>query len=74
MADKVVKFASKARADLWGAFKNGISLTGYSYYEPPAGVAYRYPAPGSCSLDKEDHINLYKNDWKEPFRTSDYNT
>ena len=74
MADKVVKFASKTRKDLWQAFKTGISIKGYHYYQAPEGVKYRYPAPGSCSLDKMDHPNLYKNDWKEPFRTSDYNT
>ena len=36
-------------------------------------MKYRYPAPGSCALDVQDHPNLYKNDWKTPYRTSDYN-
>ena len=25
-------------------------------------------------MDEHDHPNLYKNDWKVPFRHSDYNT
>lgn len=39
----------------------------------PEGIKYRYPAPGSCPLDVMDNPNLYKNDWKVPFRNSDYN-
>jgi len=58
---------------MWGAFKAGISIKGYRYYEPPATIKYRYPAPGSCSMDVVDHPNLYKNDWKVPFRNSEYN-
>ena len=73
MTDKVVKVVSKAKNELWGSFKSAISIKGYHYYKPPVEVKYRYPAPGSCALDEEDHFNLYKNDWKEPFRTSEYN-
>ena len=58
---------------MWDAFKRGISITGYKYYEAPPELKYRYPAPGSCAFDVEDHPNLYKNDWKTPFRQSDYN-
>ena len=74
MASKIVQAASKTKSELWGAFKSGISIKGYQYYQPPAEIKYRYPAPGSCALSETDHFNLYKNDWKEPFRTSEYNT
>ena len=73
MADKIIKSVKKTRAEMWGAFKVGLQIKGYKYYEPPSGIKYRYPAPGSCSMDVQDHPNLYKNDWKVPFRTSDYN-
>jgi len=73
MANKLVTAVKKSRADAWGAFKSAISIKGYKYYEMPEAVAYRYPAPGSCALDETDHPNLYKNDWKTPFRTSEYN-
>lgn len=73
MADKVIKTVKKARGEMWSAFKVGLQIKGYKYYEPPAAIKYRYPAPGSCSLDVTDHPNLYKNDWKVPYRTSDYN-
>jgi hypothetical protein len=39
---------------------------------PPKEVMYRYPAPGSVPLDEDDHHNLYKLDWKLPFRDSEY--
>jgi hypothetical protein len=71
--DKIIKAASKARRDGWQAFKSGISLKGYDYYKPPEAVKYRYPAPGSCALDVDDHFNLYKDDWKRPFRQSEFN-
>jgi len=73
MVDRVVKAVKRSRADMWDAFKRGISITGYRYYDIPAEIKYRYPAPGSCDLGVEDHPNLYKNDWKTPFRMSDYN-
>ena len=71
--DKVAKFVSKSRKDAWSAFKSGISIKGYEYYQPPDEIKYRYPAPGSCSMDPSDHFNLYKDDWKRPFRQSEYN-
>ena len=73
MADKIIKSVKKTRAEMWASFKVGLQIKGYKYYEPPSGIKYRYPAPGSCSMDVADHPNLYKNDWKVPFRTSDYN-
>lgn len=71
--DKVVNAVKRSRADMWGTFIKSLQITGYRYYEPPAEIKYRYPAPGSAPLDYEDHHNLYKNDWKTPFRTSEYN-
>lgn len=73
MADKVINTVKKARGDMWSAFKVGLQIKGYKYYQPPSAIKYRYPAPGSCSMDVTDHFNLYKNDWKTPYRTSDYN-
>ena len=74
MADKLVNAVKKSRADMWGAFKKGISITGYKYYKPPPELKYRYPAPGSCSLEGDGvHRHRYKLDWKTPFRTSEYN-
>lgn len=73
MADKIVNAVKKSRADMWGAFKKGIRITGYQYYTPPTEVKYRYPAPGSCPLDKDSHPHMYKLDWKTPFRVSEYN-
>jgi hypothetical protein len=74
MADKLTKVANKARLNMWSAFKNGLKIKGYEYYQPPDEITYRYPAPGSSPLNEEDHPNLYKNDWKTPFRQSEYNT
>ena len=71
--DKIVKAVKRSRADAWDAFKRGISITGYRYYDIPPEIKYRYPAPGSCPMSVEDHPNLYKNDWKLPFRVSEYN-
>lgn len=73
MADKIAKVARKARLDMWNHFKTGINMKGYEYYQPPDEVMYRYPAPGSCALDENDHQNLYNEDWKTPFRQSVYN-
>ena len=73
MADKLLKAAQRARQDMWKSMKNGVWIHGYEYYKPPEEISYRYPAPGSCPLDESDHPNLYKNDWKTPFRNSEYN-
>lgn len=73
MVDKFVRHVKRGRAEVWDSFKSAISITGYKYYVPPPEVKYRYPAPGSCALDETDHPNLYKNNWKTPFRHSDYN-
>lgn len=73
MVDKIVKNIKRVRADAWGAFKESISIPGYKYYVPPPEVKYRYPAPGSCAMDETDHPNLYKNDWRTPFRHSEHN-
>jgi len=73
MADKVIKAARKARLEMWQSFKTGISIPGYAYYQPPAEVTYRYPAPGSVPRSETDHYNMFKPDWKTPFRHSIYN-
>lgn len=74
MADKVVNFVKKGRRDMWQAFKSGISITGYrhngnyGYYKLHDSLKMRYPAPGSCALEELNHPNLFKNDWKIPYR------
>jgi len=71
--DKLVKAATRTRVEMWAAFKASISIPGYGYYKPPDNIKYRFPAPGSCSLDVGDRHHLYKNDWKLPYRVSDHN-
>jgi len=71
--DKLKNFALKAQKDAWVAMKGTYKIKGYEYYEMPQELKYRYPAPGSCAMDPDDHFNLYKDDWKRPFRQSEYN-
>ena len=73
MVDKFVKHVKRARAEAWGTFGRALKPVGYHYYTPPEAVKYRYPAPGSCALEEHDHPNLFKNDWKTPFRHSEFN-
>jgi len=47
MADRVLGKITKQRTELWNAFKGGLKIKGYEYYQPPAEIKYRYPAPGS---------------------------
>lgn len=68
-----VEAVKKSRADAWSAFKKGISIPGYRYYKPHDEIKYRYPAPGSCDFNEVDKAHMYKLDWKQPFRTSEYN-
>ena len=63
----------RVRKDMWDGVLKGVRPTGYHYYKEPDAIKYRFPAPGSCALAKEDHPNLYKDDWKTPFRYSEYN-
>lgn len=70
MVDRVLNKITKARPEMWSAFKGTFKIKGYEYYQPPAEIKYRYPAPGSCAIDETDKFNLYKQDWKKPFRTS----
>lgn len=53
--------------------KTSLELKGYTYYLPPPEVKYRYPAPGSCSMNETDRFWMYKTDWKMPYRTSAFN-
>lgn len=71
--DKIIKKINSTRLNWWDAFKNSISIPGYGYYKPPPEIKYRYPAPGSYPMDPSDHPNLFKEDWKVPFRDSSYN-
>lgn len=70
---KIANFVKKGHQDVWGAFKESVKIPGYAYYEPPAQLKYRFPAPGSCPMDKMDHPNLYKEDWRTPYRVSPFN-
>lgn len=73
MVEKLISKAKLARSNWWEAFRLARGVRGDDYYEIPAEIKYRYPAPGSCPLDKVDHPNLYKKHWKTPFRDSPYN-
>ena len=70
---KLVKSIKRVRADQWQSFKDTISIKGYKYYVPPPEIKYRYPAPGSCAITEEDRPHMFKDDWKEAYRTSIYN-
>ncbi len=71
--DKFIGKINKTRINWWDTFKNAISIPGYHYYKVPPELHYRYPAPGSCPHDPDDHPNLYKKHWKTPYRESPYN-
>ena len=71
--DKLISRVSSTRKGMWASFKKGIDVPGYHYYEAPKELKYRYPAPGSQPFYEEDHFNLYKEDWKTPFRMSEFN-
>ena len=73
MVDKLLSKARKTRKNWFEAFRMGVAVKGDEYYDIPVELKYRYPAPGSCPLDKSDHPNLYKKHWKTPFRQSNYN-
>ena len=72
MADKIVKAVKKSRAGVWSAFKKGVSLQGYKYYDAPQEIKYRYPAPGSVALDEADKRFQTKLDWKTPYKNTNY--
>ena len=73
MVDKLMTKVKATRNTWFEAFRMGVSVKGHYYYEIPEQIKYRYPAPGSCPLDKVDHPNLFKKHWKTPFRESPYN-
>ena len=62
-----------ARNNWWEAVKLANTVKGHQYYKMPDMIKYRYPAPGSCALERVDNPNLYKMHWKTPFRDSHYN-
>ena len=71
--EKVVTTFRATRERWYETFKLARGVKGHQYYKIPDGIKYRYPAPGSCPLDKEDHPNLFKKHWKTPFRDSHFN-
>ena len=73
MSSRLVAKVKQTRHNWWEQFKVFCSLKGYKYYKPPPELKYRYPAPGSCMPTEEDRSNYFKNDWKTPFRDSEYN-
>ena len=73
MVDKLLNKATLAGNNWWRALRAAGQVRGHAYYEIPKEIKYRYPAPGSCPLDRNDHPNLFKEHWKQPFRGSIYN-
>lgn len=73
MVDKLVKRVYKARDDWWLAAKLCGNMGYPYYYDIPKNLRYRYPAPGSCTLDEVSHPHLFKKHWKTPYRNSPYN-
>ena len=71
--DRIFKRVNKTRTNWLEAFKVSCNIHGYNYYEMPGEIRYRYPAPGSCDLDKTSHPHLFKRHWKLPFRDSPFN-
>ena len=73
MVEKLIKAVKATRNNWWEAFCLARRVRGHDYYDIPAELKYRYPAPGSCPLDEESHPHLYKTNWKVAFRDSRYN-
>ena len=71
--DRILKRAAKTRGNWLEAFKVACNIHGYNYYEIPGELRYRYPAPGSCALDRTSHPHLFKRHWKTPYRDSNLN-
>jgi len=71
--NRLVNKVQSTRKNWFEAFKVGCNIHGYNYYEMPAEIRYRYPAPGSGALDSTSHPHLYKKHWKTPFRDSQFN-
>ena len=73
MVEKLISKVKKVRSNWWQAFEVARGVKGHQYYAIPKEIKYRYPAPGSCPMDTDDHHNMYKDHWKTPFRDSPYN-
>jgi len=69
----VAKRLNLTRKNWYEAFKMGMMIKGYEYYEAPGEIRYRYPAPGSVALDDSSYPHLFKKHWKTPFRDSHFN-
>ena len=73
MVEKVIKNVKRNNHVMWDAFKAGMNIHGYNYYEIPPELRYRYPAPGSTAIDKKSFPHMFKAHWKTPFRDSQFN-
>jgi hypothetical protein len=71
--NRISHIVNKTKKNWFDAFKVACNIHGYNYYEIPENLRYRYPAPGSCALDKTSHPHLFKRHWKTPFRDSHLN-
>ena len=71
--DRILGRLNQMRVNWWQALKKGISIKGYTYYKPPPEIKYRYPAPGSCPINPNENINLFKMQYKTPYRESPFN-
>ncbi len=71
--EKVIAKVQQTRINWWDATKQFTRLHGYRYYDAPKELKFRYPAPGSAPHDYHDHPNLFKKNWKLPYRDSPYN-
>ena len=71
--NRLINKAQPTRKNWFEAFKVTCNIHGYEYYEMPAEIRYRYPAPGSGALDSASFPHLFKKHWKTPFRDSNFN-
>lgn len=71
--NRLINKAQSTRKNWFEAFKVSCNIHGYEYYEMPAEIRYRYPAPGSGALDSTSYPHLFKKHWKTPFRDSQFN-
>lgn len=70
--ERIITKVKTVRHNWWEAFKQAIKLRGYEYYKGPKEIKFRYPAPGSVPQDMKSRPNLYKHDWKTPFKESTF--
>ena len=73
MVEKLINKAKVVRKNWFEAYRMMASVKGHYYYDIPEEIKYRYPAPGSCPIDRTSYPHLFKKHWKTPFRDSPYN-